>query len=95
MAKITKDNTKEINQLGKDVVEIKTDIKYIKTDINEIKECFNNTVKNDDAHKEIVSHNKTMWDERNRIIGWLFGAGIVGGTTGALIKQFVSGIFAK
>lgn len=36
-----------------------------------------------------------MWDDRNRVIGWLLACGVIGGTTGALIKQFVSGVLAK
>ena len=37
----------------------------------------------------------TLWDERNKLIGLLLACGVVGGTTGALIKQLVTGVFAK
>jgi hypothetical protein len=95
MAKITKDNTKEINNLTTNVAVIMNDVGYIKSEVGEMKSCMELNVKNDDTYKEIVSHTKTLWDERNRVIGWLLACGVVGGTTGALIKQFISGVLAK
>jgi hypothetical protein len=41
MAKITKDNTKEINTLTTDIKVIMNDVSYIKSDIKEVKETLN------------------------------------------------------
>lgn len=78
-----------------DVALIKKDITYMKKGIDDIKGILNCTVKEDDDFKILKSKVNTLWDERNKLIGWLLACGIVGGTTGALIKQLVTGVFAK
>jgi hypothetical protein len=69
--------------------------KQVANDIVEIKDSLKCTVKDDDDFKDLKNKVKTLWDERNKVIGWLLACGIVGGTTGALIKNFVASVFAK
>jgi hypothetical protein len=45
--------------------------------------------------KELKDKMSTLWDERNKLIGLLLACGIIGGTTGAMIKQVVSSVFAR
>lgn len=45
-----------------------------------------------EAFKEKIN---TLWDERNKLIGLLLACGIIGGTTGAFVKQVVTSVFAK
>jgi len=52
-------------------------------------------VLNNEEYKDLKRKVSTLWDERNKLIGWMLGAGLVGGTTGALFKQLVSTVFAK
>jgi len=52
-------------------------------------------VLNNEEYKDLKRKVSTLWDERNKLIGWMLGAGLVGGTTGALVKQLVSTVFAK
>ena len=70
-------------------------VKNINNDISEMKKNMCGFVKDDDDFKDLKTKIKTLWDERNKVIGWLLACGIVGGTTGALIKNFVASIFAK
>lgn len=69
--------------------------KQMSVDIKEVKENLNCVVRDDDEYKDFKKKVYTLWDERNKLIGWLLACGVVGGTTGALIKQIVSGVFAK
>ena len=63
------------------------DIAEIKAGMEEKVDC--------DVFETVKKRNETMWDERNKIIGYLLACGVIGGTTGALVKQFVMGVFAK
>lgn len=78
-----------------DVALIKKDITYMKKGIDDIKGILNCTVKEDDDFKSMKAKVNTLWDERNKLIGWMLGAGIIGGTTGALAKQIVTSVFAN
>jgi hypothetical protein len=69
--------------------------KQMSNDIADIKKNLECTVRDDDEYKDLKKKIYTMWDERNRVIGWLLACGIVGGTTGALVKQLVSSVLAK
>jgi len=95
MARITNTNTKEINGLTTNVAVILNKVEYIEKEVGDIKIGVDCMVKDDESYKSLKIKVNTLWDERNKLIGWLFGAGVVGGTTGALIKQLVTGVFAK
>lgn len=69
--------------------------KGMANDITDIKHALDITVKDDDEYKDLKKKICILWDERNKLIGWLLACGVVGGTTGALIKQLVTGVFAK
>lgn len=60
--------------------------------IDEKMKCF---VINDDDYLDIKGKIKTLWDERNKLIGWMMGAGLVGGVTGSFLKNIVSTVFAN
>ena len=53
------------------------------------------TVKEDENFKNLNNKVKTLWDDRNKIIGWVVGAGVVGGSTANLICNGVKSLFAK
>lgn len=69
--------------------------KQMSDDIKEIKEASNSFVKNDDDFKDFKTKIKTLWDERNKLVGWMIGTGIVGGLTGSIVKNLVTTVFAK
>lgn len=78
-----------------DVALIKKDITYMKKGIDDIKGILNCTVKEDDDFKSMKAKVNTLWDERNKLIGWMLGAGLVGGVTGSVLKNIVSSVFAS
>jgi len=76
---------------------IRIDERQIKMseDIDEIKKSLDCTVKNNDDFKAFKKKVDTLWDERNKLLGWMMGAGLVGGVTGSFLKNLVSGVFEK
>lgn len=78
-----------------DVALIKKDITYMKQGIDDIKDILNCTVKDDDDFKSMKTKVNTLWDERNKLLGWMVGAGLVGGVTGSVLKNLVSTVFAN
>lgn len=93
MAKITKDNTKEINQLGKDVAVILEKISNIETKVKDIALGMDNKV-DCEEFEPVKARNEKLWDDRNRFIGWLAGIGVLSGATGGLIVKSISQVLA-
>ena len=56
---------------------LKKDITYIKKGIDDVNSSLDCMVKNDDEYKEIKTKVDSLWDDRNRLIGWLFGVGFI------------------
>lgn len=54
--------------------------------------CF---VMNDDEFKDLKGKMKTLWDERNKLIGWMMGAGVIGGSVSVIAQTLVKTIQAK
>ena len=52
-------------------------------------------VNNDEEYKEMVRKVDNLWDSKNKMIGWMVGAGASGGLISTLIKNLVEGVFAK
>ena len=95
MPKITKDNTKKINQMGIDLAVILNKVDFIRDELAEIKECLEHSVKDDDSYREIKRKVNFLWDERNKMVGWMIGAGATGGAIASVFKGVVTDIFAK
>jgi len=68
--------------------------KKMADDLRELKKHFGNVVTNNDDYKDMKNKVYKMWDDRNKALGWMVGAGLVGGTTGAVLKQLFTGVFA-
>jgi len=69
--------------------------KDMSKDISVINKKLDCMVINNEEYKDLKKKVFTMWDERNKLIGWMLACGVVGGSTGALFKQLVSSVFAK
>jgi hypothetical protein len=84
MAKITNNNTKEINNLTINSAVILTEVKNITGDISEIKEKLGCLDDNFVGQKEFILTNKNQDDRINKIERLVYGALAVATTT--LIK---------
>lgn len=52
-------------------------------------------VKNDDEYRELKGKVDSLWDSKNKMVGWMLGAGIAGGGVSALLSSLVKTISAK
>jgi hypothetical protein len=68
--------------------------KKMSSDIADIKTKLECTVPDNADYKDMKEKVYKLWDERNKLIGWLLGAGIVGGTTGSIINNFIKTVLA-
>jgi len=74
---------------------LKKDITYIKKGIDDINDSLSCMVKNDDEYKELKSKVDSLWDSKNKIVGWMLGAGIAGGGISTFLASAVKTIMAQ
>ena len=73
---------------------LKKDITYMKKGIDDIKGSLNCMVKNDNDYKDMKDKVDTLWDIKNKLIGYMLGAGISGGVIGSLLKGIATDVIA-
>ena len=66
----------------------------MKKGIDDIKGSLNCMVKNDNDYKEMKDKVDTLWDIKNKLIGYMLGAGISGGVIGSLLKGIATDVIA-
>ena len=74
---------------------LKKDIKYLKEGIDDIKGSLSYMVKDDSEYKEVKTKVDQLWDDRNKLLGWLIGAGITGGVTSSVLQGLVKTVLAS
>ena len=94
MAKITQNNTKEINSLTTNMAVVVTKIEAIKENVIDIKNKMECMVPNDSEYKELKIKVDSLWDSKNKLVGWMLGAGIAGGGVSALLSGAVKSVLA-
>jgi len=52
-------------------------------------------VDKDDEYLELKKRVDNLWDSKNRMIGWMLGAGASGGLVAGILKTLVSDVIAK
>lgn len=67
----------------------------MKEGIDTIKSSLDCMVKNDSEYKEVKTKVDQLWDDRNKLIGWLIGSGVIGGSVSVLAQNLVKVIQAK
>jgi hypothetical protein len=68
--------------------------KEMAKDVASIKNKLNCTVVENDDYKDMKEKVYRLWDERNKMVGWMLGAGIAGGGISALLSSAVKTVFA-
>jgi plasmid replication initiation protein len=98
MAKITKDNTKEINNLTTNVAVILNEVKNINNEVGEIKNQLDCVVTDEKCRERQTNFNNyktkidTLWDDRNRLLGWIAGISVVAGSAGGGIAYLLNSL---
>lgn len=67
----------------------------MKQGIDDIKGSLDCMVKNDDEYRELKLKVDSLWDSKNKLVGWMLGAGIAGGGVSALLSSLVKTISAQ
>ncbi len=83
------------NQLGIDIAVIANKVETIKENVMEIKQKLNCMVPNDSDYKELKMKVDSLWDDKNRLIGWLIGSGVIGGSVSVIAQSIVKTIQAN
>jgi CO dehydrogenase nickel-insertion accessory protein CooC1 len=83
------------NQLGIDIAVIANKVETIKENVVEIKNKLNCMVPNDSEYKELKMKVDSLWDSKNKLVGWMLGAGIAGGGVSAVLSGLIKVIQAK
>ena len=52
-------------------------------------------VDDDSDYQAMEKKVDSLWDMKNKLVGWAIGVGVVSGTTVTLLKDLVSKVFAK
>ena len=67
----------------------------IKAKVASIEASLSGVVKDcDDEYQEMRNKVDSMWDSKNRVVGWLLGCGIAGGTISTLLTGLVKTVLA-
>ncbi len=83
------------NQLGIDIAVIANKVDTIKENVMEIKKKMDCMVPNDSDYKELKMKVDSLWDSKNKLVGWMLGAGIAGGGVSAVLSGLIKVIQAK
>ena len=67
----------------------------MKEGIDTIKDSLNCMVKDDSEYKELKTKVDNLWDDRNKLIGWLIGSGIIGGSVSVMAQNLIKTIQAQ
>ena len=69
--------------------------KKMSTDICEIKKKLNCTVIENDDYKDMKEKVYRLWDDRNKMLGYMIGAGVAGGGISTFLAGAVKIILAN
>ena len=69
--------------------------KKMSTDICEIKKKLNCTVIENDDYKDMKEKVYRLWDDRNKMLGYMIGAGVAGGGISTILSSAVKTILAN
>lgn len=65
------------------------------TQLNTMNKKLECVVINDDDYKVLVGKVNSMWDSKNKLIGWMLGAGVAGGGISAMLNGIVKDVLAN
>ena len=82
------------NQISIDIAVIANKVDTIKENVVEIKKKMDCMVPNDSEYRELKMKVDNLWDSKNKVVGWMLGAGIAGGGISAMLNGLVKMVSA-
>lgn len=68
----------------------------IKAKVEGIEKCVARAVTIDnDEYKEMKARVDNLWDSKNKMIGWMIGAGAAGGSIVTILRTIATDVLAK
>lgn len=68
----------------------------IKSKLEGVEKCVAKSVNIDDEeYKEMRVKVDSLWDSKNKLVGWMLGAGIAGGGISTLLNNLVKAVGAQ
>lgn len=83
------------NQISIDIAVIANKVDTIKENVVEIKNKMNCMVADDADYKELKFKVDSLWDSKNKLVGWMLGAGVAGGGIASALSGLVKVISAN
>ena len=83
------------NQISIDIAVIANKVDTIKENVVEIKQKLDCMVPNDSEYKELKTKVDSLWDDKNKLIGYMLGAGVAGGGISAILNGLVKIVSAN
>ncbi len=83
------------NQISIDIAVIANKVDTIKETVVKIENKIDCMVPNDAEYRELKLKVDSLWDSKNKLVGWMLGAGIAGGGVSALLSSLVKTISAQ
>jgi len=77
-------------EMASDILSIKKRLETVVTD----EKCKERQTNFNKEFIDVKAKTHILWDDRNKMIGWLLGAGIVGGTASTLLSGLAKSVFA-
>lgn len=66
----------------------------MQSQLNSINKKFETVVQSDDDYKRMVAEHKNLWDSKNKMVGWMIGAGMTGGGIATVVGKLVTDVLA-
>ena len=77
------------------LIRIDERVKKTSEDIVDIKSKLDCKVDNNKTYEEMTDKVDDLWDNKNRLVGWMIGAGVAGGGISTVLSGLVKTIFAS
>ena len=82
------------NQISIDIAVIANKVDTIKETVVKIEHKMECMVPNDSDYRELKMKVDNLWDSKNKVVGWMLGAGIAGGGISAMLNGLVKMVSA-
>lgn len=73
---------------------LKKDFQYLKDGVDGINHKLDCKVDNDKTYTEMVDKVDNLWDSKNKLLGYMLGAGVAGGGISVILSGAVKTVFA-
>ena len=82
------------NQISIDIAVLSEKMDTVKFTVVKIEKKLDCMVPNDADYQELKMKVDNLWDSKNKMVGWLIGSGVVGGSISTLVQGIIKTVSA-